>query len=166
MRAAILIFALAALPQGSEVRQIVGKLVIGAVTYTLNGTVVDEAHDTRRVSLSLSRGDTQEHTLVLVLRASASSVVLDGVTTAVPDPLAAQWRAQVMGVADLERFDCTEKREERICDSRTPVALSEGLSGRLRLSYNRQRLTGIRFYSLAEFNNPWFQNVALILDFR
>jgi hypothetical protein len=166
MKPVLALVLVTAVSSAANVRTIAGQLAIGTMVYTASGTLSEDA-DTIGVSMTLTGSDDREHTITVLLGKDASAS-LNGVPITVPAATASRWRGQLRGGLEVppDRFECAFKGIERVCNSRELFELTEGLAGRLRLTYNGSRLVGLRFYSLAEFNNVFFQNVSLTLDFR
>jgi hypothetical protein len=167
MNVLLLALTLAATVVAADRREIVGTLTIGADTYTVAGTIAEDGAKETKLSLILSHGGKTEHRIEVVL-GGVSSAILDGVAVPIPSALAAEWRDQLKAskTPDTSQFVCTRDRNELNCDTRTVSEFAQGLFGRLRMSYNNGRVVRLRFFSLAEFNNPVFQNISLALDFK
>lgn len=148
-----------------------GRLAIGSQVYVVAAEHANATDGSIRFSLTLSQGEpTPVHSVVATLGRNGGQVSIDnGPLQALTPEIAAAWREQL--AAGLQRdvssaeYECRETGQNRECDSRTLVALDDSLAGRLRLLYNKlNRLVGIRFFSLAEWTNPFREYLSLSLD--
>lgn len=148
-----------------------GRLAIGSVVYELVATSRQAADGTVHFSLQISAGGAAPvRTLQATLQDGKGEVVIDGVRSALEPSIAAAWRRQLRTGIGSElssnEFICRAEADGRVCDSRTVVRLNDSLSGRVRMIYNGGRIRGIRFFSLAEWINPFGEYVSLSLDIR
>lgn len=159
-------------PTPAFAQKLQGRLAIGADVFAVTGQVATEPTGTVRLSLDLSRtGKAPDHSLVVLMTPKGGQATVDGYSFPLPAQVVTGWSAQVRhGLApDISQgeFVCrAEAGGGRTCDSRGLVMLGRGLPGRLRLSYNGDRLIGVRFFSLAEWNNRFQDYVSLSLDIR
>jgi hypothetical protein len=150
----------------------VGRLSIGSGIYAVAAETTATDDGTVRFSITLSSPNgAAVRSLVAVLGQKTAEIAFDGGKSRPLSPeIAFEWRRQLMPwfapTATATDYDCRTVITEKVCDSRTLVALDDSLSGRLRLIYNGERLTAIRFFSLAEWTNPFQEYVSLSLDIR
>lgn len=169
------IAALLAMAQDRAVTQTWhGRLAIGTVVYVLTGETTVGPADTIRFSLKLApSNDAPFRVLEATLGISGGQIVFDnGVSRPIAPEVATAWRRQLENGFRPEpqvspsEYDCRATGHERVCDSRAIVRIDNSLSGRLRLIYNQDRLMGLRFFSLAEWTNPFLEYVSLSLDIK
>lgn len=148
-----------------------GRLTIGADTYAVTGDSRHDASGAAVFSLQISdSGGRSIRSITGVLRASGGQIVVDGkqwpVWGSISEALRQQLRSGIGTALSSAGYICQAQGKQRVCDSRTLVAISDSLSGRVRLVYNGQYIRSIRFFSLAEWTNPFGQYVSLSLDIR
>ena len=149
-----------------------GRLAIGDELFAVTGEVITNPGGTLRLSLDLSRtGKGSDHTLLVLVTPKGGQATVDGYSFPVSAQVVADWHSQLRRGASADvsqdQFLCrTEAGGGRTCDSKGLVTIGPGLPGRLRLSYNRGRLIGLRFFSLAEWNNRFQAYASLSLDIQ
>ena len=159
-------------PTSALGQKLQGRLAIGDEIFAVTGELVTEGTGNVRLSLDLSRtGKGSDHSLLVLVTARGGTATVDGYSFSLSAQVAASWRDQVRrglaGSLPKGDFDCREEAKGgQVCDSKGLVSLGPGLPGRVRFSYNRGRLTGIRFFSLAEWNNRFQAYASLSLDIR
>lgn len=159
-------------PSASPKEHWVGSLVIGAVVYAVSAEVTAEGHGMTRFSLQVSpRGDGLSRSVVATLGQSHSEIAIDGGKPRRLAPeVASTWQRQLVAglgsAVAADEFECRLAGKTKICDSRALIRLDDSLSGRLRITYNERRVISIRFFSLAEWTNPFGEYVSLSLDIQ
>lgn len=147
-----------------------GRLTIGNAVYAVAAENATTADGTVRFSLRLSQGNDARTVAAVLSREGGEAVVNGGPSRPLAPEIAASWRRQLAGGYHLEvspaEYNCRTTNTQKVCDSRNLVAIDDSLSGRLRLIYNGDRLSGIRFFSLAEWTNPFLEYVTLNLDLQ
>lgn len=166
---AILLVSLAPMVGPNETLK--GRLAIGEDVYAVSGDLWTDGEKAVHFSLDLSRtGQAPDHSLTAVLSQHENRVFVDGNPYLLPPSTAAAWLRQLRkgfqpDVPSAE-FNCRLDGNQKTCDSRTIIPIDDSLSGRLRLIYDKERLIGIRFFSLAEWNNPFLAYLSLSVDIK
>lgn len=149
-----------------------GRLAIGDNVYAVVGESRATADGVVHFSLRISSGDRSAlHTVSASLSHAGGHVVINGVRSQLPARIAASWHRQLrLGLeyplASSAEYTCRGPATERVCDSDTLVKIDDSLSGRVRMIYNHRHAREIRFFSLAEWTNPFGQYVSLSLNIQ
>lgn len=163
--------------------RIQGRLVIGSDTYVVGGSV---SRETGRFHLEivLTQSGGLQRRLLANWGSTDGEATVDGERQRLSAEVIAAWTDQIgTGFTSLLKpaaFRCEINRAVEHCESVGLVTLAPSLAGRLRLSYNLldsatnrpalanqgRRLVEMRFFSLAEWGNAFFDYVSLSLEFR
>ena len=149
-----------------------GRLSIGSEMYAVTGASLASPDGSVHLSLEISAaGGLRVRLLSAILNAAGGEITLDGRVYAVTTPTAVAWRRQLQARLEPEvsssEYTCrSSSKTERVCDSRGLVGVDESLSGKMRLIYTQGTLTSIRFFSLAEWANPFREYVSLSLEIQ
>lgn len=148
-----------------------GRLAVGSTTYEVAGSSREDADGAIHLSLEVRTADgSRVRSLLAVLHEGLSDAVIDGVRYPLEPSVKSAWRNQLRNgfgsQLSPEQFTCHDEIDRRVCDSRTLVKINNSLAGRVRMIYNRGQIRSIRFFSLAEWTNPFREYVSLSLDMR
>ena len=160
-----------------------GSMVVGEHKFLVDGSISWEQRDIL-INLTVRRGKDTIGRLEIHMGESDNYFTFNGSRYPLGNDHARIWRQQLdsefRAVLGLHRFTRTEKGGAIIYDSTELIEIRDSLPGKLRLTYRllggktegkidggkkNEKLAGIRFFSLPDWNNCFHDYVSLSLDF-
>ena len=158
-------------------------LILEEHKFLVDGSISQEQREIL-VNLTVRRGKDTMGRLEIHMGDSDSYFVFNGSRYPLGNDHAQKWRQQLDSefriMLGQQRFTRTEKSDIIIYDSADLIEIRDSLPGKLRLIYQllgsrirgearhgkkKEKLIGIRFFSLPEWNNCFRDYVSLSLDF-
>jgi hypothetical protein len=186
--AAFLLAVCAVTPGVTCADDLSGRLVVGSAVYSVAGKISTGPGEELRIAFVLTSGDSHGREVDVVLQGEAGFVFVDGGTpTRVSKDIANAWRTQLKSgfTSDLASYSRRDQGNLQVYDSVGVVPFAPGVPSRVRLTFTRSdptaakagqkprllvnrgyRISEIRVFSLAEWNNVFMEYVSLSLEFK